>query len=590
MARKSRKIARQLPPVPDCLQHSLCKTGIYARLSVEDNGGDAGDSLQNQIEYLKEYVKRNGDDFQLEQVYLDNGATGTNFLREGWQKLLDDVKAGKIQCIIVKDFSRIGRNYIEVGNYLEKIFPFLGVRVVSVNDHFDSRKSSFESNMLMNSLTNIVNDYYAKDISRKVVQARRAMQENGEYTSGVYPYGYRKAHAGSRKMSVDAEAAVVVKKIFEWRVLGKSNAWIANSLNELAIPSPGLYRLMNGKQAYRQSANAKWNIAHISGILKNPVYLGRLVQGKSRRSYFRENGKKRRMPEEEWVITENAHEPLVTQEQFEIAARLAGQSLEKYRKQMSLHADVPHMENPLRGKIYCGQCGRRMSRRSRVKGGIRRYYYFCDSRRTKIDAHCLGTMIYEAVLMETVREVTVRYLQAAGDTVEMWNCCEKGRAENRSFRNGSKRIHCGDMEQKEKARQELLRLKRKMQELYEDMKEGLLTGEDFAFEREQLAQRQRQYEEELKELTGLGDDTGGNVNPGTGKAAGEGGQPAMEILAACCGAASEADWKEVPSGMLDSLIREIIVLPGGRIEIAYTYGDVIGKRGFSPEGTVENIG
>ena len=187
MARKSRKPSANLAPATENKESLLYKTGIYVRLSVEDNGGDAKDSIQNQTEYLKEYVSREHSDLQFLRIYADNGTSGTSFDRDGWKRLMADIKTGEIQCIVVKDFSRIGRNYIEVGNYMEKIFPFLGIRVISVNDNFDSREKPFHENMLMNSLVNIVNDYYAKDISRKVVQARKIMQKNGEYTAGTCP-------------------------------------------------------------------------------------------------------------------------------------------------------------------------------------------------------------------------------------------------------------------------------------------------------------------------------------------------------------------------------------------------------------------
>ncbi len=581
MARKSRKATGQPLPVTYSPSFSSCPTGIYARLSVEGNGTDAKDSIQNQIAYLEEYVNRNRDDFQLVRVYVDNGATGTNFSREGWQSLIDDVKAGIIRCIVVKDFSRIGRNYIEVGNYLEKIFPFLGVRVVSVNDHFDSEKQSFESNMLMNSLSNIVNDYYARDISKKIVQARRTLQENGEYTSGVYPYGYRKSDG--RKMRVDSEAAHVVKKIFEWRVQGKSNAWIANSLNMLAIPSPGLYRLMNGKEGYRHSCNAKWNISHISGILKNPVYLGHLVQGKSRRSYFRENGKKQRMPKENWIITRNAHAPLVTQEQFDIVNKMAERSGEKYRMQMEANVEVPHLDNPLRRKIYCGQCGRMMSRRSRVKGGVRRYYYFCDSKRTKMDAKCTRTLIPEEVLMESVKEVVVCHLQLAGNIADFWGRQKEERMRGSISGSENGDAFCLEAAGKDRLEKEAALLKKKKQELYEDMKEGMLTREDFIHERERLSKQQRECEKELEKIS----DTG---EPETS------GQPIIERLAGSYHAVSGLGWKEMPFELLDTIIQKIVVLSAGKVEMIFTYADIMEKWGksipdaFQPERMVSGNG
>jgi len=157
MARKSRKNQCDVINAVDQTGSAENRTGIYIRLSVEDNGHKTKDSIQNQTAFLREFVDRNREEFQLVDIYVDNGTTGTNFDRENWNRLLEDIKSRRINCMIVKDFSRIGRNYVEVGDYLEKIFPFLGVRVVSVNDHFDSSRQIFQSDMLMNSLTNIVN-------------------------------------------------------------------------------------------------------------------------------------------------------------------------------------------------------------------------------------------------------------------------------------------------------------------------------------------------------------------------------------------------------------------------------------------------
>lgn len=418
MVRKSRKNANKQESAWAAPARN--QSGIYTRLSVEDNNYSTGDSIQNQIAYLKEFVENREDEFQLVDIYIDNGMTGTNFDREGWQRLLEDIKAGKIDCIIVKDFSRMGRNYIEVGNYMEKIFPFLGVRVVAVNDNFDSMKKTFKNDMLMNSLTNIVNEYYARDISRKVIQARKAMQDNGEYTSGKFPYGYKRSEENKRKMAVDQEAADIVRKIFEWRISGKSCTWIANSLNELGIPSPGLYRFMNGEKSYSKSRNARWKSENISDIVTNPVYLGHTVQGKSQSSHFKDNGKAKRLPREEWKIAENTHEPLVTEEQFAITMGMAEKSRKKYEERIEAHADIPKVENPLRSKIYCAGCGRKMFRRSRVTKGVRNYHFFCDSRRRMVDGECKQIYISEAPLMEAVKEAAEKQIQLLGTLRTQW--------------------------------------------------------------------------------------------------------------------------------------------------------------------------
>lgn len=553
MARKSRKRTKALHPVTSESLTFKSKTGIYVRLSVEDNGDTANDSIQNQITYLKEYVKNNEDDFQLVHIYVDNGTTGTNFDRAGWQKLIEDIKAGTINCVVFKDFSRIGRNYIEVGNYLEKIFPFLGVRVVSVNDGFDSKEQSFESNMLMNSLTNIVNDYYAKDISRKILQAKKMMQENGEYTSGIYPYGYKKADADRRKLAIDPEAADVVKKIFEWRIQKKSCAWIANTLNELAIPSPGLYKFLKGEQAYKHCCNAKWRSEYISKILKNTVYLGHLVQGKTQRSHFKNGGKRYNVPETDWVVSENTHEALVSQKQFNEAADMAAESHKRYCERKEANVDVPHIENPLRRKIYCGQCGHMMYRRSWIVKGIRNYYYYCDSRRRVLGVQCSQAGIQEKALMETIKDVTSHQLQLFVDVLDQWRKQRKFEGGCNNCRQEDKEVGLQNKERKEQLEQEILLIKRKRKEIYEDMKEGRLTQEDFENERKPLAETQLRYEKELKRK----EDN--NME-----------KEMVETLSIV-----KPDDSDIPLGLLGHLIEKIVVFSSEQINITYAFTDML---------------
>ncbi|MCI9191636.1 MAG: recombinase family protein [Lachnospiraceae bacterium] len=561
MARKSRKPSANPALATENRESLLYRTGIYVRLSVEDNGGDAKDSIQNQTEYLKEYVSREHSDLQLLRIYADNGTSGTSFDRDGWKRLMADIKTGEIQCIVVKDFSRIGRNYIEVGNYMEKIFPFLGIRVISINDNFDSREKPFHENMLMNSLVNIVNDYYAKDISRKVVQARKIMQKNGEYTAGTCPYGYKKSREDKRKLTVDPETADVVKKIFEWRTQGKSNGWITKALNELAVPSPGLYQLLNGNQAYQRSSHAKWNIAHISGILKNPVYLGHLAQGKSKRSYFRENGAKKRTCREDWIISENTHEPLVTQEQFDTAAAMAEESLKRYRRQQEANESVPHMENSLRRKVFCGQCGHRMSRRSKVRNGVRSYCYYCDSKRTRNDAECIRTTIQEVPLMEAVRGVTARHLQMIGVVIDQGRLSAGSSKEGGTGFGKETGILLAEARERELV-DALLSIRENRQQLYEDWKEGRLSPPDYEYRKEQLTKKQMQYEEEQAEL---------KIRIEQIKEK----QANMAVLESCYEKTMETGGADIPFTVLDVLIEKIAVLSGERIDITFTYSDFV---------------
>lgn len=557
MARKSRKQSKCVDvKVPVAPVKSL--VGIYTRLSIEDNGYESKDSIQNQIAFLKEYVENQKDNFKLVKVYVDNGTTGTNFDREEWNHMLNDIKTGEINCVVVKDFSRLGRNYIEVGNYLEKVFPFLGVRVIAVNENFDSEKQTFENSMLMNSLINIVNEYYARDISKKVTQTKRTMQKNGECVSGVLPYGYKKLDKDRKKLVIDPESADVVKKIFEWRLQKKGCTTIANYLNELAIPSPGMYRYMNGNHSFKRSSNAKWKSKHVVGILANPVYLGHMVQGKTRCSYFEQGGKLRFLLKEDWIIVEGMHEPLITQEQFDVVAVMAEESRKRHGQQMEVHKDIPHMQNPLRNRIFCGQCDSLMTRRSRVKNGKRDYCYFCNAPKSKIGVHCTNTHIHEIPLMEAVTEATDRQLRLLGKIENSWN----RQKQSEDYKKKEK----GILSQKKDLEEAVNRIKILRQEIYADMKEGLLSPTDYEYERKRLTKKLEEYDTAIASLM-----EGDRMEKEVEEVLGRYRQSVLELE----GVGRSDD--VISMELLDLLIDKIVVYSPEKVEVTYSFADELEK-------------
>lgn len=558
MARKSRKQNKNVDAVISATTLAKNYVGIYTRLSIEDNGYDTKDSIQNQIAFLKEYVEGQEDKLQLINVYVDNGTTGTNFDREQWNRMLSDIKAGKINCVVVKDFSRLGRNYIEVGNYLEKIFPFLGTRIIAVNEKFDSDKQSFENSMLMNSLTNIVNEYYARDISKKITQTKRTMQMNGECVSGVVPYGYNKSEEDRKKLVVDKESADVVKKIFGWRLQKKGCTTIANYLNELAIPSPGMYRYMNGNQSFKRSSNTKWKSKHVAGILTNPVYLGHMVQGKTRCSYFEQDGKLRFLPKEDWIIVEGTHEPLVTQEQFDVVMAMAEESRKRYIEQIEAHKNIPHVENPLRKRIFCGQCGSLMTRRSRVENGKRDYCYFCNAPKSKIGVYCTNTYIHEIPLMEAITEATDRQLRLLGRIESRWN---------RQKQSEEYKIKEKETENQKKDLEEAVnRIKILGQEIYADMKEGLLSPADYEYEKKRLSKKLEEYDAAMASLM-----ESDRMEKELEEVLGRYRQNVLELE----GVGMSDD--VISMELLDTLIDKIVVYSPEKVEVTYSFADELEK-------------
>ena len=312
MARTSRK--QEMPPNTS-YEPKLFHTAIYARLSVMDSGKANGDCIETQINLLQHYVKERPY-LQLDMVYCDNGFTGTNFRRPEWNRLIEDVKKDKINCIIVKDLSRLGRDYIETGNYLDNIFPLLGVRFIAVNDNYDTDNINGYRDSLRIALKNIVNNFYAKDISKKVSSSSHLKQIKGEYQGAHPPFGYLFSEEGTHKLVIDKEAAQVVKQIFQWMIEGYSDSKISRKLNEMGVSTPRMHYYELGLiHAQKYADKMIWHHSAIKRIAENQVYLGYMVRGKSQKSLY-DNIPRREIPKVEWIIVPNTQEAIISQEIF----------------------------------------------------------------------------------------------------------------------------------------------------------------------------------------------------------------------------------------------------------------------------------
>jgi len=259
MARKSRKIS--IPPAP-----VTYNTAIYLRLSVKN------ESLLNQKQLLAQYIA-NHPEFILLKTFTDNGETGTNFKRPAWNSLIQECKQGNFNCIIIKDLSRMGRNYIETGDYLERILPTLGVRLIAVSDGYDSQNLTNNARLVSN-IKNLVNDFYAKDISRKVLATIRRKQQRGLFVGSLPPYGYLKGPEEG-KLLIDPDTAPIVRKIFEMKATGIGNGAICKKLNSENIPCPNRYRYLTGLAQSKKYENTIWITSTIAAILRNPAYQGK---------------------------------------------------------------------------------------------------------------------------------------------------------------------------------------------------------------------------------------------------------------------------------------------------------------------------
>lgn len=408
MARKSRK-QQEIPKQPE----KIYSTGIYARLSV-DCGERKNESIETQVEIAKDFIGRQAD-MELYDTYTDIGKTGTHFEREGFERMMRDVRTRRIDCIVVKDLSRFGRDHIETGNYIEKIFPFMGVRFIAVTDHFDSMDiSGQDETMGINMdvvLKNLVNEMYAKDIAVKVKAGKKAKWEQGSYTGGIPPYGYRAEWIGGKKcLLMEETTANIVRKLFELFLSGKNMKEIVVWLYENKIARPVQYHKTGQVYCHREGELEQWSRATVKMILTNPVYMGCLVQGRTCGKDYRIR-ERHAIDSGDWSVKEHTHEAIVSEDIFfETAGKFEKSSV--YCNKNGFSKTVPVEEDIFAGILYCGDCGAKMKRVSAVKefgskGRVRTYSYKCPKSGRIDSLKCAGKSITLRSLTDIVKE-TIR--------------------------------------------------------------------------------------------------------------------------------------------------------------------------------------
>lgn len=488
MARKSRKNTGAVIEAPVQISNYF-STAIYVRLSIENSGkDDDGDSIANQISFCKAYLAEHTD-LKLYDIYEDNGEKGTNFDRPAFKRMMDDIRDGKVKCVLVKDLSRFGRDYIEAGEYLEKIFPFMGIRFISITDGYDSLNCDDAEGALMIPLKNMINDVYAKDISRKIITSFRARQEKGEFLPAFAPYGYVKSKEVAYRYEIDQETAPYVRMIFEWKAEGVSHNEICKRLNDMGAVTPARRKVDLDIWRAEKYKHTVWHGRTIIDIMKNPTYTGCIVYGRIPKSLY-EGIKMHRAPEEEWRYVPDAHEPIISQELFDKVQKMFADRAEKFKAKMDENAPLRELvTNHFKGKIYCGDCGKRMRF---VKPTDKRYpvnqehaVYVCggylDSGYSRCSRHSIRyPVVADAVLaainiqleLALKQEQLIRQMRGS---VKEKNLIDKyvGRINYLS--------------------QELKKLNGKREALFENFAEGILDEEEYQFAK-------KKYDEEAKEI------------------------------------------------------------------------------------------
>lgn len=369
--------------------------GIYCRLSVDDERTGESVSIENQKLLLRKYVKEQG--WNEVEVYCDDGYSGTNFDRPAVQRMIEDAKSGRINIIVVKDLSRFGRNYIEIGQYTDYLFPKIGCRFIALGNGVDTVSQSSNNDMM--GFLNLFNEFYARDTSKKVRAVRKACAENGKFMGTYAPIGYMKDPQDKHRLIIDEETAPLVRRIFNMRSGGMAFNTIAKILNDEGVTSPNDRFYQQKGKANTNRVNHCWCGTTVKQIIRNEVYIGNIVNGKCGTISYKNKRIVEKDPEE-WIRVENVHEPLISLEVWDTCVLLDGNKFQK-REQSNEKSSV------LTGMVFCGDCGFRMNaqkqRRERQSGIVREYSYFnCGSFRRSGKTACTSHNISEKILLSLV--------------------------------------------------------------------------------------------------------------------------------------------------------------------------------------------
>ena len=373
---------------------------MYLRLSKEDGEKTESNSISNQREIINSYVKRN--QITMVKEYVDDGYSGATFDRPNFKEMMKDAYDKKFDTIIVKDLSRFGRDYIEAGKYIQRIFPANGIRFISVNDNYDSKSADMNDTHLILPIKNFINDSYCRDISNKVKSSQKIKREKGDFISAFAPYGYKKSDENKNKLVVDEQAAPNIKNIFDMKLLGYSSKAIADELNHLGVLTPRKYKESQGFKCngFQNIKGGNWTAKAVNRIIENEVYIGNTLQGKSITLNYK-NKKQIEKEKEEWIRVEDTHEAIISKEIFAIANTMLKRDLNNSRGKDKI--DI------FTGMLFCKECGSSLIRRT-VKYKEREEIFYICSKYNK-EKSCSRHSIKEETLIKAVSKIIKTYIE-----------------------------------------------------------------------------------------------------------------------------------------------------------------------------------
>ena len=525
--------------------NKVWKTALYLRLSRDDGDKAESNSIASQREILKEYVKQRPD-MEIHDIYVDDGYSGTNFDRPDFNRMMDDIYAGKVNCVIVKDLSRFARNHTEGGTYLDKTFVKLGVRFIAINNQIDigiSGISSFDD-LIKVGITNLMNEGQAATTSVNVRGTLNLRRQQGKFIGSFPTYGYLKDPDDKHHLIIDEETAPIVRMIFERFIAGESIIGITKNLNEMGIPNPSMYKKQKGynyKHPSGRSNDGLWPDSSVRRILQNRMYLGDMVQGRNT-TYSYKIKQCRAIPKDEWIVVEGTHEPIIDHETFDNAQALFNKHIRKSPKKNNVDL--------FSGLVRCADCKRIMNKKTNQHSYGTYHYYRCVTSRKLKKSACTNHTIRIDKLEEAVLLVVQNMINTAitmSDMLEKINSNSKRKIESTHIQ---KALSTASAE-----REKLVTM---IADLYPDWKSGAITQDEYQILKERLNEKLSVVDEKIVSLNKSAEQFKNGITEENDFVAHFKKHGNIEYLT---------------RPLLTELVEEIFVNEGGDIEVVFKFRD-----------------
>ena len=549
MARKKRKNVVGEPVVAKTVD-KVYRTALYARISVENEKKREADTIGNQLQLLKDYVSEHAD-LTIFDIYSDDDISGTDFIRPEFSRMMNDLRDRKIDCIIVKDLSRLGRNFIESGEYIEMVFPFFGCRFIAVTDRFDTKYQQADISV---QLKNMANEMYAKDISKKICSSVRTIQEQGKFAGSRAPYGYKLDPMDKHHLIIDPETAPVVKELYEMLAEGNTVHCVATTMNDRGIASPGRILYERGVATTDHFKNSKWYMQTVSRILQDEIYLGWMVSGKYRSTYHTTGRKgSQPVPREEWIITKGTHEPIIAEALFAKVQEYFARTKEEHGR-LATYNSKSKKSSIFKGHLRCGECGQAMFLRNKNSHNKITPWYYCALHETYNSSYC----VKKAVKKQDVEEIALKLIRTQiklfTDAREMISSLNKKESSKTKYR-----IYHDQIRNVKKQIEKYVNLKAS---LYEDYANSVISQSDYLSMGQEYAKKADELRIFLAEL----EKEAEKYNP---------------VFAMNGGWAKLIEQyqnaEELTGEMVDAFIDEMILYNNGHVEINFRFKDELNE-------------